>query len=256
MSLYLNDNLKRVYEKASLFFQRHLQDGDGSDVAREYLQNRGINKEVSEKFSIGWCPNNVKIGKKLAPLKGRVIFPIKDEYGDILSFSGRMLVSKEEIKSGEKRWWNESYDKSFFFYGLDVALPSILKYGYVIIVEGQTDVVSCHRFGLSMAIGLTSKDLTEKHLLKLSRIALKVILLLDGDDVGRKSSKSIKKTINDHLLWRPQGFEVFDLSMKSKQRSYDPDEFLRKVGPMPIVNAIKGFLKEDGKEKGVNDEDK
>ena len=242
MFLYLNENLKKEYNKACVFFRQQLNANGKAAKARAYLEKRGIDKDLVETFSIGWCPPDAKIWDKFEQLKGMLIFPIKDWTGEILAFSGRLPVDKENIKDGEKRWWNESYNKSFFFYGLDVALKHILERDFVIIVEGQTDVISCHRFGLKNTIGLMSKDLSKKHLVKLTRLTLNYVLMLDGDLVGRKAAIKTKEEITSRKLPGDEkgvSYRVADVNLNVKGQGFDPDELLKRYGAKPIVASIK-----------------
>jgi len=241
MSLFLNDNLYSEYDKVNQFFQKALYKDENAEEARKYLEGRKIGEDLINKFSIGWCPLESKINSRMNHLKGRIIFPIKDEYGDMLAFSGRFPLRTEQMTDAQKskRWWNESFNKSFFFYGLDVALQDILRKKFVILVEGQVDVITCHKFGLTTAIGLMSHDLTPYHIAKLTRLTRNFILLLDGDDVGRKASQKIKKQFS---LMRSPGkngkYTIIDINLRVKDHVYDPDEFLNKYGPKPIIKKI------------------
>jgi DNA primase len=243
MLLCLNENLKKEYDKACIFFQKQLGNNGKAEKARAYLEGRGISQDLVEIFSIGWCPPDAKIWSKFEQLRGMLIFPIRDFTGKILAFSGRLPVSKEEVKDGEKRWWNESYNKSFFFYGLDVAIKHILDHDFAIIVEGQTDVISCHKFGLKNTIGLMSKDLSKKHwMVKLPRFTLNYILMLDGDSAGRKAAIKTKREIIDRKLPGDEegiSYRVADINLNVKGKEYDPDELLKKYGPRPIIESIK-----------------
>jgi DNA primase len=253
MSLYLNDNLYSEYNKVNIFFQKALYKDENAEKARAYLEERKIGEDLIKKFSIGWCPPESKINSRMNHLKGRVIFPIKDEYGDMLAFSGRLPLKTDQMTSEQKtkRWWNESFNKSFFFYGLDVALPSILQKKFVILVEGQIDVITCHKFGLTMAVGLMSHNLTPYHIAKLTRLTRNFVLMLDGDDVGRKSSYKIQKQFS---LMRSPGkngkYTVIDINLRVKDNVYDPDEFLNKYGPKPVIKKI--IEKKEKIERGKN----
>ena len=247
-SLYLNDHVRKTYEGFSKKFQSCLFEPKGQ-AALNYLLKRGIDETLIKKFSIGWCPEDAPLQGLFQNLRGRLIFPTKDEYGDLRSFSGRFPVDKEFLTTEQKsiRWWNESFNKAYFFYGLDVALENIIKKKYVILVEGQTDVISCHKHGLDIAVGLMSDDFTEPHFAKITRFTNNFILLLDGDSAGRESSKKIKSYIEERRAYGNnfnRGFNVYNISLVVNGKEYDPDEFLRKYGSAPILKKMHKMVEE------------
>jgi DNA primase len=204
----------------------------------KYLRDRGLSDELIKKFSIGWCPKNTKFKDKtrdLDSLKGRVIFPIKDEYGDIISFSGR--IPRKDTGDDDK-WWHESYTKSFFLYGFDAALLDIMKKDFVIIVEGQMDVVQCHKHGLTNTIGLMGTNLTIQHIAKIVRFTSNFIFMLDGDKPGREATTNIRKFF-DRAINNGYDFKYIDVPLIVDGKSYDPDEFLKTFGVIPIKKKIR-----------------
>ena len=121
MALYRDDATISMNHLFCKKMGEFLHTANDRKIALKYLQQRKMTKAMIKKFDIGWFPNEVDVPRKIMHLKqlqGRVIFPIKDEYGDIISFSGRLPENKIEDVC---KYWHESYAKSFFFYGLDVA---------------------------------------------------------------------------------------------------------------------------------------
>ena len=169
------------------------------DKALDYLHKRKINKNSIEKFSIGWCPLSTRLDQKNEYLKyfiGRVIFPIKDEYGDIITFSGRY----PHDDNSNFKWFHGDYSKSFYLYGLHESLDEIMKKDFVIVVEGQIDVIQCHQIGLTNTVGTMGTALTDEHLAKLNRFTENIVFMFDGDAPGRKiSKKTHKKLITSDL---------------------------------------------------------
>jgi len=250
MSLYLSDFQQRDYIDLCMKFQDNLRTAPDRKAALMYLKGRGFNWNIVDKFKIGWCPSDWNIRKELGSLKGRLIFPTIDEYGDVRGFSGRILVSKEETKDDEKRWWNEPYNKTFFLYGLEQALPNIIKKNNVIVVEGQTDVISCHMNGFDTVVGLMHDDLNIYQIAKLLRFTKNFILMLDGDKAGRKSTENI---INKRFMKKDgqvsiripgkKQIQVFDVNLITNGEGYDPDSFLSKFGAEALRDRLKKSLK-------------
>lgn len=232
--------------------------------AVEYLKKRKINRDMIDKFSIGWCPSDANFRKSnnehLIRLRGRLTFPIKDEYGDIASFSGRLPNTET---NGDIKWWHESYSKSFFLYGLDVAYESILEKDLAIIVEGQIDAITCHRYGLTNTVACMGTAFTYQHIEKISRLTNNFILMFDGDGAGLKASREVSgyfdkyndKFAGDHGSRIKKDKNLFfykKITLRNNGIEYDPDEFLNKYGSDPIVKKIQeyqeersGFLKEE-----------
>lgn len=243
MDLYLSDLLQKDYNALCEKFQSALFNSPDKRTPQLYLKNRGFDKKTVDKFRIGWCPPGAKVRERLNHLRGRLIFPTVDEYGDVRSFSGRLLADKKDIKEGEKRWWNESYNKSFFLYGLDVAVPNIIKKNKVIIVEGQTDVVSCHKHGFDVTVGLMSDDLNVCQISKIFRFTNNIFLMLDGDKAGRKASRNIR--FKRFMQEKTSGFtscreviRIYDVDLITEGNEYDPDSFLSEFGKDFLVEKI------------------
>jgi len=257
MSLYLSDLLQKDYNSLCEKFHKALFNSPDRREAQLYLKKRGITRDLVEKFKIGWCPLGAKVRESLERLKGRLIFPTIDEYGDVRSFSGRMLVDKEDVKGSEKRWWNESYEKSFFLYGLDAAALNIIKKNKVIIVEGQTDVIACHKYGFDIAVALMSDDLNLHQISKLLRFTNNFILMLDGDEAGRESSKNIR--LKRFVTEKTKGFRlrgagvnfisVYDVDLYTGGNEYDPDSFLSKYGADGLKLKLNNSIKKQKKNR-------
>ena len=228
--------MNRDYKKWAERFRRAAIE---SSTAKEWLAGRGLTDAVAEQFSLGFFPEShpfPQTHQKLEELRGRIIFPIKNEFGDVIAFSGRLLDAQS---SDRKRWWHESYDKSSILYGLDQAYEAILETGYAVIVEGQTDVISCHAHGIGNAVGLMGTALTDHQFLKLSRFTDTFVLILDGDEAGRAASEKIQKQIGGYV-----GLSVWDVELKFNGSVYDPHEFLTKMGGEALEELIGEAMKE------------
>lgn len=111
-SLYRSEKIQEKYNLLANNFHLALESGEKCEVAKDYLVARNIGKSQIEDFQIGWCPENVKIKKSnfMNLLAGRVIFPIKDEYGDVICFSGRLpILNKKDLPENSPKWFHQSY---------------------------------------------------------------------------------------------------------------------------------------------------
>lgn len=216
----------------------------------QYLNDRKLDNAIIDKYLIGWCPEDVKFPIHLEQFKalaGRIVFPIIDEYGDVVSFSGR-LPTKEKV-DGVPKWWHGSYVKAFFLYGLNNAIDSIIEKDYVVIVEGQIDTITCNRCGIDNVVGSMGTALTYQHIEKLSRLTNRFVLMFDGDKAGRSASKSTIEYFdfynNTSISKKIINYKYYDIPLIYKGVEYDSDEFINKYGSKPIIDKIDKELKKD-----------
>ena len=233
MGLYLGDRMQVVYNELCLKLQKALRSASDSSVAREYLKERKIENFLIEEFSIGWCPKFAKLPQEqMFPLRGRIIFPIKDEFGDVVAFSGR-LPTNENPEDGEKRWWNEPFNKRFFLYGMDIAKKYMHEKDYAIVVEGPLDALRCHEIGLKNTVAVLSANLTDQHISKISRFTTNFILMFDGDSAGRNSAVKTKEKLE-----RNKGYGAIDIDLNHEGVAFDPDEYVTSFGSSALLKLI------------------
>ncbi len=108
--------------------KRSLRNPEGKKALDYLKEQRGFSDEVIEKFKFGYCPMEVN-----HQLKGRMISPIYDAYGDLVAVSTRNLFKQ---KGDAGYFWHERFDKGSFLYGLNLAKESILRCKKAIVVEG------------------------------------------------------------------------------------------------------------------------
>lgn len=227
------------------------KDSDDSKKALEYLNKRGFTEELIKTYRVGWCPQEKVIKDKNREFMcGGITFPIINEYDEIIAFSRRLPEDKKNLAENVLPWFNESYPKTYYLYGLNVAIEHILKNKSVFIVEGQCDATSCHRHGLKNVVATMGTALTKDHLIKLSRFTNTIILMFDADKAGREATtrsieliKSINKTY----------YNIYDINLNVKGIEYDPDEFLNFFGPIYIVKHLKKLKEMENEEARVSD---
>jgi DNA primase len=224
--------------------------------AREYLEGRGISRASIMKFRLGYHPQQRDWllerarGKYTAEelvtvrLAGRsddnryyencidrVLFPIRDAQRRPVAFGGRILPGSSN--EGKGKYWNppESplFYKSRFLYALDHARDSIVKSGTVVVVEGYTDCVVAHQYGLSNFVATLGTALNDNHVIALKRFARKVVLVLDGDEAGIKAT--------ERALPRFLAHEV-DLRIQTLPDALDPADFLIQRGGEALVALL------------------
>lgn len=247
-----------LHREASAFFHELLKTDPQCQHARDYLKSRGFGREMAERWEIGWMPENSRVfldwarsknftGKDLVasglaslkdedrPANGiyvrfrdRLMFPIRNEVGDAIAFSGRQL--KEDPRSGKYINSPETdiFKKSNVLFALDRAKKAILKEKAVILCEGQIDAIACHEGGVENAIAPLGTAFTSQHARILKRYAQTAVLCFDADNAGVKACERAFREL------APEGFSVKVVELPAGD---DPDTYLK-------AHGVEGFRKQ------------
>jgi DNA primase len=224
-----------------------LKSSKEADDVRNYIDNR-ISTYNQNKFDFGYFPPDdnlkllsdiieptklIKLGlvffnenvayKRSMLHQHNLIMPIKDDYGHIVALVGRNSLPPEEQKLLEiqKYKYTYGYSKSCNLFGLYHAKKSIRKLQKVILVEGQIDCISCHAHGLHNTVALGGSSMSDYQLFLLMKYGgnnLKLLLLLDNDEAGKKAENKIKNKYSKYV-----NIEKINLPPEYK----DVDEYLR-----------------------------
>lgn len=235
---------------AARFFYEQLSTAAGSR-AREYMSQRRIAPVTAKNFGLGCAPDSwdslrrameakgytdfemldaglVRRGKNggfYDTFRGRLMFPVIDVRGNVIGFSGRIL------DGGEPKYMNSPetlvFSKSRNLFALNLAKKS--KSGYIILSEGNIDVVSLHQAGFDSAVASLGTSLTPEQARLISRYTSQVIIAYDNDGAG---SKAAQRAIG--IL------EKLDLKVKVLRMSgaKDPDEFIKLKGADAFRNLL------------------
>ena len=210
--------LMEMHDEANAWFQRNLRMGSG-EIARRYLDNRGMTPDVIEKFGLGYSPedwhglDNFLKGKGRTSedgvdagllsknekgniydrFRGRLIFPIQNLSGRVIAFGGRIITD------GEPKYLNSSdtpiYKKGDHLYGLNLARSTMTRSKRALLTEGYMDVISLHQFGYTDACGVLGTALTPDQVKRLAGFCSRVDLVFDGDGAGRKAALKSSRMI-------------------------------------------------------------
>ena len=197
-------------------------------AALDYLRNkRCFSDEVIEKFDIGYCPPNID-----HQLNGRIIVPIYDAFGEVVALSTRHLDENHSV-----RFWHESFDKSFFIYGLNFAKKNIIKHGKAVLVEGEFDVAALHSVGVTIAVGISGSAFTLTQAVDLARYCSEVYLVFDGDEAGRTAiQRSMEMHSKYHFGSSYPKFSFIPVYLPSK---LDPDDYVKTKGASSFIELLK-----------------
>jgi DNA primase len=246
----LRDRLKRAMVAAQFFFRHCLQK---SKMAQAYIQTRGIEPAVADKFGLGYAPDKWdsltlflqkhKVEMQDAQqagliednkqghydrFRGRLMFPIHDLSGKVVAFGGRIMGQ------GEPKYLNSPetplFEKRKTFYGWHLARGAILRERSVLIVEGYLDLIMLHQYGFEHSLATLGTAFTEEHALRLKRLVDQVYLLYDSDEAGAKAS------IRAAEILQNQEIPVFVVSLPTGE---DPDSLLRSKGASALKQQLK-----------------
>lgn len=247
-------DLSDVLAAAATEYRRLLRTPQGA-AALGYLRARGLSEATIERFGLGWSGEGrgslagslarqgiiparmIEAGLLKATERGtidyffgRVMFPIRDRRGRIISFGGRVLGD------GQPKYLNGPetalFSKRQTLYGLDIARAAVRSGAALIVVEGYMDVIALHQAGFTGAVAPLGTAMTEQHLAELWRLSPRPILCFDGDVAGRRAAlRSTELAIK--ALAPDRGLAVLPLPDRD-----DPDSFIRREGAAAFASKI------------------
>lgn len=248
-------DIAQTNEWAAGVFRSILKTAPEAQIARDFLQRRGVTEETQELFGLGhsmdswdYLLNRARTAgvsaKTLAAaglaiertegrqghydrFRGRVIFPIGDLWGKPIAFGARTLKDENPkfINSPETK----IFSKGRGFYGLHLAKEHLEETKTIYIVEGYLDVVIPYQAGVKGLVATLGTSLTKDHLKILRRYVDKVVLVFDADAAGQKASERGL----DLLL-----SENVDIFVAQLPAGMDPDDVVLKQGPDALRECL------------------
>lgn len=253
-------SLQEVLEAACVFFEQRLRLPEGA-AALDYLARRGLEDGTIRRFRLGYAPPGGALRAHMkregladddtlaeagllgrpddgrAPyeiFRDRVLFPITDGRGRVVSFGGRVLGD------GQPKYLNgpESpvFGKRRMLYGLAQARESVRASGEVIVAEGYMDVIALARAGFGQAVAPLGTALTEEQLERLWSLAPEPVLCFDGDTAGqRAAARALERAL-------PRLGAGRSLRIALLPAGRDPDDLLREQGTVAMRAVLDGAL--------------
>jgi DNA primase len=168
--------------------------------------------------------------------RGRLMFPICDEQGRVIGFSGRILSGDEKTAKYVNSPETPIFTKSKVFFGLDKSKRALLDAQSAIVCEGQLDLIACFMAGVQNVVAPQGTAFTDQHARILKRYVDEVVLCFDSDEAGQNAAvRSL-----DHLL--ASGIAVRVAVMP---KPHDPDSFIKNFGGekfRELVQSADGFF--------------
>ncbi|WP_248922431.1 DNA primase [Olsenella intestinalis] len=245
--------------EAESFYSLQLMRGksDGAAEGRSYLGGRGFGSAVCKSWGLGYAPghgalvahlrskgftNQEMVAANLA-LDGRgnnlrdrffdrVMFPIHDEMGRTIAFSGRVLTQGKPAQGGKYVNSSETavFSKKRHLFAFDRAKESMAATGKAIICEGYTDVMAMHQAGFTNTVATMGTALTAEHVKLLDRFAKRqIICLFDGDAAGQRAAERVVQFM---------GTTSADFVCVVLPDNQDPMEFLSSHDPKEMEELL------------------
>ena len=239
------ERLWALHKEAARFFHSQLYAPVGQE-ALNYAFGRGMSKGILTTFGVGYAPDSwdtmvkamrakgytdeelkesglvtvsQKNGSLLDRFRDRLMFPIIDVRGNVIGFGGRIIKNDKDTAKYLNSPETLIFNKRKNLFGLNLAKKS--KQGYLILVEGNIDVVALHQYGFDNAIASLGTSLTDEQAALLSRYTEQIVLIYDGDEAGQRATKRAIPMLEK------AGIQVKVLQIRDAK---DPDEFLKKFG--------------------------
>jgi len=242
---------------ACAFFEKSLAHPQHGSAARAYLAQRQIDAGSIKRFQIGYAPDSwdallksplahkftasqMALGGLLKgrenggfydTFRNRVMFPIRDENGRIIAFGGRIMPGSQDPAKYLNSPETPLFSKGRSIFGIDLARQKIVETRTAVVVEGYTDVIVSHQFGLTNVVSVLGTAMTEQHVSVLRRFADRIVLLFDADAAG---DTAVDRAVELFLT------QPVEIAIASMPQGIDPDEYLLQNGAAAFQAILDG----------------
>lgn len=198
--------------------------------ARNFSPNE-INT-IIDKYKIGYIPPHVKnrFGDK-HEFAGRIILPVYDQHDRLIALSSRDWRPNSNMK-----FFHESFDKSLYLYGLNVAKENIIRQKMAIVVEGEFDVQKLYVKGFTFTVGVMGSALQLAQISLLARYCREIFLVFDGDEAGKTAADRMIKMALQRQFSVINFLDVIPVMIP---KNIDPDIFVDKYGQSGFIKLLK-----------------
>jgi DNA primase len=257
--------LLKLHAEAAEWFYENLLKRDIGEPARKYLRRRGITADIAKHWQLGYAPDEWEafgswarargyhtrdlITSGLAKtrddsesgpgerssaydrFRGRIIFPICNDVGEVIAFSGRLLKEAE----GAAKYLNSPetplFRKGSVLFGLHKTKRALIEANSAVVCEGQLDLISLFEAGITNVVAPQGTAFTENQARVLKRFVNEVVLCFDADTAGQKAAeRSLDALLQNDLVVR----------VAEMPAGEDPDSLVRREGKEAFENRVAG----------------
>ncbi len=256
--------LLRLHAEAAAWFHENLLKKDFAAPARAYLKQRGIENQVAKNWQLGFAPDEwdafgnwargegyretdllasglVKNKDDAEPdrtaeqkraydrFRGRLMFPICNDVGEVIAFSGRLLQNDKEAAKYLNSPETPLFRKGKVLFGLHKTKRPLIEANCAIVCEGQIDLITLFEAGITNVVAPQGTAFTENQARVLKRYVNEVILCFDADAAGQKAAeRSLDALLQNDLIVR----------VAEMPPGEDPDSLIRKKGKEEFEKRI------------------
>ncbi len=257
--------LLALHVEAAAWFHHNLLKTPDAQLARDYLKSRGISVEVARSWQLGFAPDSWNAlldflrGKNFSPdeiaqgglstskeedgnakpyarFRDRVMFPIRNDYGEVIAFSGRVLDPEAKTAKYVNSPETPLFTKGRVLYGLDKSKRALINAKVAIVCEGQLDLISAFESGVQNVIAPQGTAFTADQARVLQRFVETVVLCFDSDRAGQEAvTRSLPALLENGL----------EVKVARLPEGEDPDSLIRGKGPAAfeaVVGSAKNFF--------------
>ena len=249
--------LIKLHQQLAEWYHHLLMKDPVADVARQYLRSRGISAQVAKRWQLGFAPGSGDLLRRWAKEQGfnekallmagvvaqsergdtyprfrqRLMFPICNDNGEVIAFSGRLLEADAKAAKYLNSPETPVFSKSRVLFGFHKARRAIAKTSQAIVCEGQIDLVMAYEAGFENVAAALGTAFTEFHAKLLKRHADEVVLCYDSDAAGFKAAQ------RSYQILAPTGLIVKVAALPTGD---DPDTLIRREGREAFARLIEG----------------
>lgn len=253
--------LVKLHDQAAKLYHHLLVNTEAGEKALHYLTKRGVSREMIDQFSLGYAVDQTneevlleyaqnqqldyqllrqsglftedQQGQLHDRFHGRVMYPIKNENGHVIAFSGRILAPK--ATANEPKYMNSPetpiFNKRRTLFNLDLAKQAARQVGSLTLFEGFMDVIAAYSVGVKNGIASMGTNLTEEQIQTIQRITGQVNICYDGDDPGQNA-------INRAVRMFESNAPRLQLKIVQLPAGIDPDEYVQKYGGIKFTEYL------------------
>lgn len=248
--------LNALKEATELY--KYLLNSKDGEKCLSYLRNRNISSEMQDYFDLGYSSSDASLSIKLLQSKGvtiedldtsgilsryngqfidrfagRLIFPIYNEYSEVIGYSARIIEKNDEAKYINTKE-TPLFNKSQILYNYQNAKKESRREGYVYVTEGFMDVFALYKVGIKSSIALMGTAFTQYHVKMLRKLNVQVRLCLDGDNAGQHGMYVASEMLEKEGI----PYKIVDY----KDVVLDPDEILQQLGETKLKQILNQLI--------------
>src|SRR5437763_8092265 len=253
--------LLQLHAEAAEWFHENLVKKEIGEPARKYLKGRGIDKRIAKDWGIGFAPETVDAclgwalergyqqrlllesglvarreeggsdSKGYDRFRNRIMFPIHNDVGEVIAFSGRILDKEAETAKYVNSPETPLFRKGRVLFGLHKTKRALINANSAIVCEGQLDLITLFEAGFANVVAPQGTAFTEQQARILKRFVQEVVLCFDSDVAGQKAAeRSLDALLQNNLVVR----------VAEMPAGEDPDSMVRKRGREEFEKLVAG----------------